>query len=269
MRDHELSSLLVEFAEPGDLPDSPAPAAALDPAAAAPQQSAATDGAGPDALLSRLVQARAALEHERALAPSLCSDLLASPAEEQLERIAHDRRFQTWGVSELLLDKSQRAEERDPPESGRLASLALAAVAGIDTTLHLPAVAHDLRARIWGTLGEAQRRTGKLKAAEDSLRQAASCLAQGTGDLLIEARLLEFEAAVRHDQGRGGEAAALLKQAASRYLEVHEFHLLARVVARREQLLREAPRPTLPPRFAWRPACLQTSAFVDPPPARS
>ena len=67
------------------------------------------------------------------------------------------------------------------------------------------------------------------------------------GDLLVEARLLEFEAAVRRDQGLQGEALALLKRASTRYLEAHEFRLLSRVLGKREQLLREAPKPGILP----------------------
>ena len=77
----------------------------------------------------------------------------------------------------------------------------------------------DLKARAWAAAGEARRRQGDLAGAEAAVRAAASRLAHGTGDLLVEARLLEFEAAVRRDQRRGGEAAALLKLAAARYRE--------------------------------------------------
>ena len=92
----------------------------------------------------------------------------------------------------------------------------------------------DLKARAWAAAGEARRLQGDLAGAEEALRAAAACLAHGTGDLLVEARLLEFEAAVRRAQGRGGEAAALLKQAAARYRQVGETQLLERVLAERE-----------------------------------
>jgi hypothetical protein len=53
----------------------------------------------------------------------------------------------------------------------------------------------------------------------------------------VEARLLEFEALVRRQQGRSGEAAALLKMAAARYREIGESELLARVLAARNEIL--------------------------------
>jgi tetratricopeptide (TPR) repeat protein len=210
------------------------------------------EGDDTGALVARLVQAQTALEQERASAPSLLAELMVTSRAAQLERVAVERRFQTWGMCEILLDQSQQAEERDPPEAARLASLALAAADRLDLGLHMPAVVQDLKARLWAAAGEARRRAGELSQAEEALRKAASCLAQGTGDLLVEARLLEFEAAVRQAQGRGGEAAGLLKQASSRYLEVHEFHLLARTLARREQLLRDAPQPQMAHSVAWK-----------------
>jgi hypothetical protein len=106
--------------------------------------------------------------------------------------------------------------------------------------LHADAVAQDLKARAWAAAGEAQRQRGDLAAAEGALRSAAACLAQGTGDLLVEAFLLEFEASLRREQGRTGEAAALLKMAAARYRETGEKSLLERVLADRDAILRES-----------------------------
>jgi hypothetical protein len=101
-------------------------------------------------------------------------------------------------------------------------------------------VVEDLKARAWACLGGAQLLTGDLAGAEGALRNAAACLALGTGDLLVEARLLEFEALVRERQGRLGEAAALLKQAGFRYREIGDAQQLARAQALREEILERA-----------------------------
>lgn len=192
-------------------------------------------GTGP--LLERLARAQAALDRERADAPGLCSELLALPRERQPESVAGDPRFHTWGFSEEMLRKGLESAEADPPEAARLAGLALTASARLDAALHATPLLQDLEARIWACLGDVRLRTGDLPGAEEALHEAALRLARGTGDLLVEARLLELEAAVRKAQGRPRESAALLKQAEARYREVNEPELAARVRRERDQLL--------------------------------
>lgn len=199
------------------------------------------DGGGTGALLDRLAGVRSNLARERDAAPFLWLELSRTAADRRRERIVEDRRFQTFGLCELLLAKAAAASAIDADQASGLAALALAAAERLDTAIHEPAVAHDLKARAWAELGEARRVLRDLIGAEEALAAAAACLSQGTGDLLVDARLLEFEAAVRADQGRESEAAALLRQAASRYAQVNEPELEARANARRDAL-RRGPR---------------------------
>src|SRR5215203_2929511 len=175
------------------------------------------DGGSAAALLDYLGRARSTLDHERAEAPALAAELLALPQDIREERLRRDPRFHTWGLAELLLGRSAEARE-DPAEAGRLAALALAGADALDRTRHAAPVVEDLKARAW-----------------------ASCLSRGTGDLLVEARLLEFEAYVRRGQARPGEAAALLKMAAARYREIGDVPLLERTLAERDALLWQQP----------------------------
>ncbi|PYQ67746.1 MAG: hypothetical protein DMF53_01255 [Acidobacteria bacterium] len=196
------------------------------------------DDGGTEALLASLSRLRSALDRERAEAPALAAELLALAPIERRERLRRDGRFHTWGLCELLLARSLEAGT-EPAEAGALATLALAGAEQLDRERHAAPVVEDLKARAWAAAGEARRRQGDLAGAEESLRAAAGCLAHGTGDLLVEARLLEFEAALRRQQGRGGEAAALLKLAAARYRESGEADLLKRALATRDELLRD------------------------------
>lgn len=191
-------------------------------------------------LLERLARTQAALDRERAEAPSLCARLLDLPPGEQIEALRQEPRLHTWGVCEVLLERSLAASEGDAAESGRLANLVLTASNLLDEALHVAPVVQDLEARAWACLGEARLRAGDLPGAEEALREGAGRLAHGTGDLLVEARLLEFEASVRRQQGRTSEAAALLKQAESRYREANEHHLAARTHHKRDQVLQQA-----------------------------
>jgi len=202
------------------------------------------DGDGPASLLAALSRARSELDRERADAPALTAELLSLPTASRMERLLRDPRFHTWGLCELLLRRS--VDTPEPAAADELALLALAGAEQLDPERHPGPVVGDLKARIWAAAGEARRRQGDLAGAEEALRAAAAGLAQGTGDLLVEARLLEFEATVRRTQGRMREAAALLKQAASRYRQIGETQHLERALADREAVLREEGRTLLP-----------------------
>lgn len=189
-------------------------------------------------LLAALERVRSTLDSERATAPELCAELLALPPEAALETVRREARFHTWGLCELLLARAESEEAES------LALLALAGAERLDPARHAAAVVQDLKARAWAAAGEARRRAGDLPGAEEALRAAAACLSHGTGDLLVEARLLEFEAAVRRVQKRYKEAAGVLKLAAARYREAGEAESLRRALAEREGVLQAAMRST-------------------------
>lgn len=211
---------------------------------AEPETALQPDRAGEAAspLLAVLERVRSALDRERAAAPAFCSELLALPPEAALERIRKETRFQTWGLCELLLAKSEEQIAAHPAGAAHFAALALAGAERLDSARHAVAVVEDLKARAWAAAGEARRRAADLAGAEEALRAAAACLSRGTGDLLVEARLLEFEAGVRRGQKRWKEAAAVLKLAAARYRETGETERLARALAEREDILQAGSR---------------------------
>jgi|SRR6185436_5375251 len=196
-----------------------------------------------EALLARLREARERLDRERAAAPGLCAELLApspdNPPDARTERVATDSRFRTWGVCEELLRRSITLEETeaDAGAAAHLASLALAAARGLDEQ-HEASLVRDLEARAWASLGTARLRSGDLAGAEEALREGARRLADGTGDLLVEAQQMELEAAVREARGALRDAAGLLRQAEARYQEIGETTLAARAGSARERLLR-------------------------------
>lgn len=192
-------------------------------------------------LIARLEQARELLDRERAEAPALCAELLALAPDAQDERVAVDPRFHTWGVCEELLRRST-LDDVDAGAAGaagtvgRLAELALAAAARLPERHDRPLV-RDLEARAWARLGTARLRSGDLAGAHEALREGAFCLVDGTGDMLVDAQLLEFEAAVREAQGGLRDALSLLRQAEARYREIGETSLAARARQSRERVL--------------------------------
>jgi hypothetical protein len=205
---------------------------------------------GARALLAALDRVRSELDRERAAAPALADELLALPPELREGWLRRDARFQTWGLCELLLARGLEAMTGPGAAAAEaLARLALAGAEQLDPVLHPPPVVGDLKARTWAAAGEARRRQGDLTGAEAALREAAAALAAGTGDLLVEAHLLEFEPNVRSAQARTREAAALLKQAAARYRQAGETLPLLRVLAEREAVLALGNTPQEPVRY--------------------
>jgi hypothetical protein len=197
------------------------------------------DGLDKGSLLEHLTQVQTVLAAERAAAAALCTELLALSGDHQEEEARREPRFRTWGVCENLLLRSADPET-EPAEAVRIAALALTVAAGLDTVVHTAAMVRDLQARACAGLGQARLRTGDGDGAEHALTEAASHLAHGTGDLLVEACLLELEAAVRRRQGRPREAAALLRQAETRYREIGETELAAQARQAREESLAAA-----------------------------
>lgn len=193
-------------------------------------------GSGASSLLALLARAESAVDRERAEAPALVAELLALPPREQVESAAADPRLRSFGVGEHLIELATEQLAGDLAAAEHRARLALEVAERIEGIHPSPVVA-DFQARAWALVGEARRRQGELDGAVEALHLGASCLAQGTGDLLVEARLLEFEAAVRQDQGRLSEAAASLKLAAARFKQVGETEEHERLAAWRHELL--------------------------------
>jgi len=192
------------------------------------------DGGSP--LLEHLTRAQEVLARERAEAVRLCEELLALPREHQVAAVRSDLRFRTWGICEGLLLRSADPQVA-PAEAEHLALLALQVAAGLDGIVHNAAVVRDLEASAWGCASRARLRADDEDGAEQALIEAAAHLAHGTGDLLVEARLLELEAMLRRQQGRPRDAAALLRQAEARYREIGETGLADQARDARERLL--------------------------------
>ncbi|HXU45287.1 MAG TPA: hypothetical protein VN783_07165 [Thermoanaerobaculia bacterium] len=193
------------------------------------------------ALLERLNRVEAVLTRERRELPDLLAEILRALPETWRPAIAADPRFHSFCLSEALVLRSESVGEGNPATAGELAALALEIAGHLDPVRHAPALVEDLKARAWAALGESRRRSGDAAGAERALREGVQHLLLGTGDLLVEARLLEFEADLRFDEGYPTEADSLLRQAASRLRQARETHLLARLNAKRRDIAERMP----------------------------
>jgi len=166
-----------------------------------------------------LLRRQKALDRERAEACTLVRELLRQPPERQLQALRHERRFQTWGVLERLLERSRDAILADSLESERLAALALAQTEHLEERYYGPTRIEDMRARAAVTLGEARRLRSDFAGAEEAFAAARAHLAAGTGDSLELAFLFEAESALCRCRRCFEPARHLLLQAIEIFVE--------------------------------------------------
>ena len=106
-----------------------------------------------------------------------------------------------------------------------LAFAATVAARNLDPRDYGRAAISDLSARASAELANAYRLHDEFESAEEALARAEGFLADGSGDPLILARLLEVEVSLRSDQKRLGEALELLGVLHQLYVQLGETHL--------------------------------------------
>jgi tetratricopeptide (TPR) repeat protein len=168
-----------------------------------------------------------ALAREREEAAGLLTELMAAPVEAR-EALLHQEAFQTWGLVELLVDRSWEAGLQEPALAGDLARLALRIGDLLSPTRYPMDLVEDLRARAWIYLGNARRLTSDLSGAEEAFSSAAAHLARGTGDPIERAILLDRQASLRRAQRRFAEALDCATKATWTFLRNGETHRAGR-----------------------------------------
>lgn len=139
-----------------------------------------------------------------------------------------------WPLCEALLRKSYEARFSDPKRMLSLAESAASVAKNIRLEKYpWPGVVADLRARAFAELGNAFRLNHRFKDAEDAFEKATGFLEQGTGDLLLNARVLDLEASLRSSQRRLEDAISLLDQVYELYLNADDLHLAGRALTKK------------------------------------
>jgi tetratricopeptide (TPR) repeat protein len=168
-----------------------------------------------------------ALAREREAAADRIVELTAAPAAGR-EALLHEERFQTWGLFELLVDRSQETGVQDPVWAQELAGLALRLADLLNPCRYRPELVDDVRARAWAYLGNARRLTSDLRGAAEAFAAAEEHLRKGTGDPVERAVVLDRRASLERDLRRFGEARATLEKAVGIFLRNGESHRAGR-----------------------------------------
>lgn len=204
-----------------------------------------------------VAECEAALERERDEAPGLFLELLDQPAEALLAEGA--TRFHTWGVFELLVERSLEVTIQDPAHGETLGMLAVRLSDRLDAARYGAERIADLRARAWGYIGNSRRTRFDFAAAEEAFQTAKSILKQGTGDSLERAILLDLQASLRRAQRRFDDALRLLRRAVALFRGADERHRAGRSLVKMSTVHHQAGDPA-----AGIPLLHQALELIDP-----
>jgi tetratricopeptide (TPR) repeat protein len=134
---------------------------------------------------------------------------------------------------EVLVQLSSDERYRNPTQMLSLAILARTAADNLDLADYSPEVIADHQARAWGELGNAYRVSDELGQARAALAAAERYRRQGTGNLLLLARLADLQASLFSSQRLLPDACELLDGVHRLYLKVGDDHLAGRALVKR------------------------------------
>ena len=141
--------------------------------------------------------------------------------------------FQGRPLVEALLQASFEARFKDHRAMRWLAYNAAMAADSLRPEEYGRALTFDLRARAWAELANAYRVNEEIDEAEAAFRRARTLLAEGTGSLLLLARVADLEASLLNDQRKLAEACELLDGVYRLYLDLGDPHLAGRALVKK------------------------------------
>jgi tetratricopeptide (TPR) repeat protein len=154
--------------------------------------------------------------------------LMDSLPEQRDLLLAKGRRFYTWGLFELLIERSMEVGIRDPVGAEELARLALQLSDHLDLAYYGVKLVEDLRARAWAYLGNSRRLRSDFAGATDAFERAEAHVRKGTRDPVERALLLDLKASLRRGQRRFDEALRLLQRATTIFVQYGHHHRAGR-----------------------------------------
>ncbi len=180
------------------------------------------------------------LEKEREEARLLHAELLRQEAVQGLSQVHSTRRYASLALCELLLQTARDLGVDDPPRARRAAELAVHVAEQLDLGPYGSPVVQDLRAIAWAYLADTARVQADLQLARNAMDTAELLLDQGSGDPLVRAELLGFQASLLTYSGRFDEALPLLNRVASIWRRAGDRHQLGRTLIKKGTVLGNA-----------------------------
>jgi tetratricopeptide (TPR) repeat protein len=173
---------------------------------------------------------QAALEQERREAPALLASLVSLvPGQRQLF-MRNDRRFQSWGLFELLIHRGREETFTDPRHAEELFQLAIDISAQLSSSVYDAKRIEDLRARAWGYTANARRVRMDFQASTEAFEEAFRHLHRGTEDPLEKALLFDLKASLRRALLLHGDSLELSRKAISIFRKMGQAQLVGRAI---------------------------------------
>jgi tetratricopeptide (TPR) repeat protein len=164
------------------------------------------------------------IERERSEARTLFPALEACPPERRKLLLCNSARYRTWGMLELLLERSRTADFHDSEQIEHFAELALVLADQLPPESYGAPSLEDMRARAWSYIGNARRLQFDPQGAEEAFETASYHLRQGTGEPVERALLLSFKASLCRAQGQKSQAIQLIHRAIDIFRTAGELH---------------------------------------------
>lgn len=176
-----------------------------------PEEEAAYDASISAAFTMALGRERD-LGSEREVAERKLAEILRDPRSAEA-LLSETSLAPTWGLCEVLLEKSRELRQTDRAAMLRLAVLARHVADRLDPAVYGRERRTDLQARVWAELSNAWRLSDDLSQAEAAMACARDLRLRGTGDPLLFARIADLRASLLSDQRRFAEAFRMLDAA--------------------------------------------------------
>lgn len=182
------------------------------------------------------------IRSEKAGVPKLLQDFFDF-SEEQRVTAGHEAKFQTAAFVEALLENARSTWADNQFRSEWFANLGLEISDRLDRQLYGHGLISDLKARAWGFIANARRIHSDFRGSEEAFQAAEELLAEGSGDPLEWARLLDLKASLRRAQRRFEEALNLLDEVVGICRKTHERHLEGRALIGKALIYDYASKP--------------------------
>jgi tetratricopeptide (TPR) repeat protein len=184
-----------------------------------------------------------ALARERAQAPALFVELTAYAVTQRGLIVRNDPRFRTWGLFELLIERSLELAGRDSGYAEELGLLALRLSDQLDPHVYDARLIEDYRGRAWAHIGNARRIRSDLRGADEAFEKADAHLRKGTQESVERAIFLDLKASHRRAQRRFDEAVKLLRRAVSIFVQHGHRHRAGRSLVNMSVVYHYAGQP--------------------------